>query len=630
MKKLFTLFLAISMVGAISAQTYLSENFEAGIPAGWTAENQWKHGNASNLSSQYFTFPAHTSFMAVNDDALGSSGNGTGRLISADIDLSTATAPLLTFDAYFINGDYQGTDEKARLFVSKDGGATWTLELDLGGAGSWQSAGILLSDYAGETIKLAFDYADGNGWNYGYGVDDVRIEEAPALDVKLSSLNIRNAALTGMTATVAGTIKNNGTTPISSVKISWSDGTNEYEDVLNGLNIPTLGTYDFVHSSQATTAQGDNVITVTLSEPNAGADENPDDNSLEHTLVGYTPAPGKKVVVEEGTGTWCGWCPRGTIFMDYMADEYEGFFIPIAVHNGDPMTNATYDDLLGISAFPNMVIMREETFGFGTVQDIEDRFFPRIAEAPAALVQSAGTFDPVTRDLSITAEAHFQTSVSGDYRLAVVLVEDGVTGTGSGYNQVNYYSGGANGPMGGYENLPDPVPASQMVYDHVGRTLVGGFYGAAGSVPASVSADEFVAFSFDAVNIPAAYNIENLIAVTMLLGPDDEIVNANSQSWEELLNAVLDAEEVISQQSVDIFPNPVSDFASVKINLEAASQVTVRVINMAGAEVAFRDYGVQSGELVFPIDVRNLPSGLYQVQLTMNDGQITKKVVVQH
>ena len=72
------------------------------------------------------------------------------------------------------------------------------------------------------------------------------------------------------------------------------------------------------------------------------------------------------------------------------------------------------------------------------------------------------------------------------YVSIAVVVEDGVRGTGSGYNQVNAYSGGANGPMGNYHNLPNPVPAAQMVYDHVARAILGNWVGTEASLPTSV------------------------------------------------------------------------------------------------------------------------------------------------
>ena len=39
-------------------------------------------------------------------------------------------------------------------------------------------------------------------------------------------------------------------------------------------------------------------------------------------------------VVEEGTGTWCGWCVRGIVALEYMRENYPDKFIGIGVHYG--------------------------------------------------------------------------------------------------------------------------------------------------------------------------------------------------------------------------------------------------------------------------------------------------------
>ena len=51
-----------------------------------------------------------------------------------------------------------------------------------------------------------------------------------------------------------------------------------------------------------------------------------------------------RVVGEEATGTWCGWCPRGAVALNWMDHDYEGYWQGIAVHNGDPMSDADYDN----------------------------------------------------------------------------------------------------------------------------------------------------------------------------------------------------------------------------------------------------------------------------------------------
>ena len=59
--------------------------------------------------------------------------------------------------------------------------------------------------------------------------------------------------------------------------------------------------------------------------------------------------------------------------------------------------------------------------------------------------------------LEVTAE--FVTQLSGiNYRLNLVLTEDNVTGTGSGYAQTNYYAGGGYGLWEDTKTCPELCP----------------------------------------------------------------------------------------------------------------------------------------------------------------------------
>ena len=62
------------------------------------------------------------------------------------------------------------------------------------------------------------------------------------------------------------------------------------------------------------------------------------------------------------------------------------------------------------------------------------------------------------------------------------MVEDSVTGTATSYYQSNSYSGGASGSLidvdgTDWANMPSNVPASQMIYRHVARSVAPGFMG---------------------------------------------------------------------------------------------------------------------------------------------------------
>ncbi|MDE5808641.1 MAG: hypothetical protein K2H76_11040, partial [Muribaculaceae bacterium] len=43
-------------------------------------------------------------------------------------------------------------------------------------------------------------------------------------------------------------------------------------------------------------------------------------------------------LIEEGTGTWCGWCPLGIVMMEYVTEKYPGLFACVAIHSQDAMT----------------------------------------------------------------------------------------------------------------------------------------------------------------------------------------------------------------------------------------------------------------------------------------------------
>ena len=198
-----------------------------------------------------------------------------------------------------------------------------------------------------------------------------------------------------------------------------------------------------------------------------------------------TEVPQKYVVGEERTGTWCGWCPRGAVALEDM--ESEEFFIGIAVHNGDPMTITAYDS--GINAyippsFPGGAVDRVIE---GDPGSFSSMYATRSSHIPPASIDVS--YAVVGSNIEVTVTANFVGNLTGDYRLAAVITEDDVTGTASGYNQANYYSGGGAGAMGGYESLSDPVPAADMHYDHVARALGDNqILGTPGSLPASIAA----------------------------------------------------------------------------------------------------------------------------------------------
>ncbi len=179
---LFTLVLFLSLHSlTMKGQVLFTENFETGFDtSSWIVETGWETGTSEQISSYGFQIPSHSIFAGINDAALGAGVPSSGSIITHQLNLTGVDMPLLTFDCYFINGDYSGFNETAKVLVSTDNMVSWTEMLDISGKNQWQSFVVPFgSDYSGKKINLAFKYFDGGGWNPGFCVDNVKVKEAP-------------------------------------------------------------------------------------------------------------------------------------------------------------------------------------------------------------------------------------------------------------------------------------------------------------------------------------------------------------------------------------------------------------------------------------------------------------------
>lgn len=465
----------------------------------------------------------------------------------------------------------------------------------------------------------------GNGIS-GFYVDDVSYNHIPA---SLPTLNgavtfvDQLSAIAGLTSNVNATVRNLGSDPITSFDLTYNYAGNNVTENITGVNILSLDTYDYTFASQVVTAAGSNNLTVTISNVNGGgADNDPSDDSKTITVNPITPANGKVVVGEEGTGTWCGWCPRGAVYMDLYEQEYDLYWAGIAVHNGDPMTNTIYDAGMGaqISGYPSALVDR------GTDVDpsaMYTEFINRLQTPPNAFITNQATWNAGTRELQVTVSAEFQGSANNSWAIACVLTEDSVTGTASGYAQTNYYSGGSNGNMGGYESLPNPVPAAQMVYDHVAREIQPSYDGSPSTLPATVNSGETHTATFN-FTLPVEWNENNINIIGMLIDPSGRIDNAGKSTI--FSNSGI---EELEETTFRLFPNPAGNLAFVEVANDNDAEIAINVLDLSGKVIAERNYGMVTPGMQLPIVTSNFDSGLYIVQVVV-DGKVgTKRLVVE-
>jgi hypothetical protein len=198
------------------------------------------------------------------------------------------------------------------------------------------------------------------------------------------------------------------------------------------------------------------------------------------------------------------------------------------------MTVTDYDAAFGalITGYPSALVDRgNDVDPSGMSPD----FLTRVQIEPKAFISNGATWDATTRTLNVSVTADFQSAANNNYKLACVLTEDGVTGTGSGYNQSNAYSGGGNGVMGGYETLGNPVPAAQMIYDHVARAIAPSFSGYVNSFPTTVSSGDLHTINFSFV-LPTTWDENEIHIIGLLIDPTGKIDNAGKATITEAVS----------------------------------------------------------------------------------------------
>ncbi|MFK8045582.1 MAG: T9SS type A sorting domain-containing protein [Crocinitomicaceae bacterium] len=473
--------------------------------------------------------------------------------------------------------------------------------------------------------------ANGNDIS-GFYVDEVSFNLIP---YTLPSKNgaaiaiLNTSKLAGQEISPTVTIRNLGVQNITSCDVTLAYNGTSYTESVSGLNLTSYDTYNIEFLQNFMLIAGNNDIVATISNINGtGADDDMADDIKTVTLNPLVPATGKVVVAEEGTGTWCAWCPRGAVAMDNMTEKYGQFFAGIAVHNGgnDPMVVTEYDSGLGITSFPGSVTDR------GPVLDptgIESQFLERIIVPPSAFITNGIYIDNNAQLLHVSVKTDFQTNLSGDYRIACVVVEDSVTGTTSGYNQANAYAGGAT-IMGGYENLPNPVPASQMVYQHVARSILPSFDGQVNSFPAAVNSGDvhYLPFEFP---IDPSWDLDHIHIVSLLIDPSGRIDNAGSATIEEGLDNgyyYLEIQDVEPISKSAIFPNPAAETAFIDVISNSNETVSITVYDLSGKQISLSNYGVPVGTNRIELNVSSFASGVYNVQIKVGQKIENQKLVV--
>lgn len=227
-------------------------------------------------------------------------------------------------------------------------------------------------------------------------------------------------------------------------------------------------------------------------------------------------------VIEEATGTWCGWCVHGIVAMNQLEEQYPDTFIGLAVHGNDAYaTDSSAPFLSRISGYPFALINRSYSCGTKPAEMLTAyQAFASMGDAEGeAKIVDAHYTDSKYSTVEVTVETRFAKShTKDDYRLAFVVVEDSIRD-----RQANYYSGGAHGEMGGFEDLTD----NPYVYlRHIVR-LYDPYDGIPESIPTKLTAGQTYTYTHT-ITMPKVKMRRHVSIVVLLLRDQGvSIVNAS-------------------------------------------------------------------------------------------------------
>lgn len=254
-------------------------------------------------------------------------------------------------------------------------------------------------------------------------------------------------AALGGTGTATIDVTNYGGTPLSSIDYAiTTDGetsAEQHADIATPIAFNATGKVEITIPADATVGEKAKTLNITKVNGNANATA---DKAINFTLCTLPELVERNVVVEEYTGIGCGWCPRGMIGMENLRNTYGDRFVGIAIHQyGSSSSDAMYIAKnayanISFQGAPSCRIDRGAEIDpyYGSSSDIRNDFAKEMAIPAMAKINVSATIDENLK--KVNAKANVETILdNSEYTIEFVVIGDGLKGTGSSWNQANYY-----------------------------------------------------------------------------------------------------------------------------------------------------------------------------------------------
>ena len=372
------------------------------------------------------------------------------------------------------------------------------------------------------------------------------------IQIKVAGSNVKGNAVaiapsnaqfvkTGEAITLPLTVINHGAKGIQSMDVTYSvagqTGSQHFDTAVDGffgksatfnLNIPAIA------------EKGNYELALNVSKVN-GIDNEDAATATTIPVVALNTVPKKRTLLEEYTGFWCGWCPRGYVGLEKLAELYPDDYVLVSYHNGDELEIMNSNSFpSAVSGFPAAWMDRatelDAYYGTGNKEfGIADDLAERNKLFGQADINITPTLNDDETAVDIATEVIFPYDLTdGDYTVEYILTSDGLTD--ATWGQSNYYAGGGSGyPLYMDQFTKGESTVYGLVFNDVAvmtSEMLGGANNSVTTATADVPVKLSYAFSLaNALNTnyaPVIQNVQNLKVVALLIDyTTGKVLNAN-------------------------------------------------------------------------------------------------------
>lgn len=341
-----------------------------------------------------------------------------------------------------------------------------------------QSGGVGYSEEKNTDADIVY-YNSKNKWTTTGGSICIQAivegENMPKNEMLIGNISDKTAAYDETSVTFSAAVRNVGVNDIDSYTAIFSYDGNEETITINKY-LPTNAS-DTISFEVPSTIPGTYDVSIRIDKVNGEPDSYPSNNTTTAKLTVRDKAFMRRVVCEEYTGTWCGWCPRGIVGLEMMKEKYPEQFIAISIHGGDELEidetqEYSYKPFINSCSGAPLCNVNRKTTG-DPYYDIQNLFNMETATENHIAYNLTAEWN--SDSTAITLHSVYYTDIditSPKYNIAYTITEDSVTG----YFQTNYYADGTNGEMGGWEKKSSPT--DDVCFNDIARAIYSSYSGA--------------------------------------------------------------------------------------------------------------------------------------------------------